>query len=354
MSSEIPATMKAIVFDESGQVSLKEHPVPAITDNEILVKTVAVSQNPADWKCIDYKLNKPGGILGSDFSGIVVRTGKNVTGGPKVGDHVAGVAHGCEFPDKGAYAEYVKADPELVWIVPKDTFSHEQAAAYGVAFWTAVQALYNPRHLGLVEPPQKVAEPEWVFVYGGSSACGLSAIQLAHLSGYKVVTTASARNHALLKSLGADVTIDYREPDLVSKIKQATGDSVKYGADMIADDETKKVTVQAIGPSGGKVVGLNPMQSQESDRKDVIFNSTFLYSVFGYPVSLGPTEIPAMPQDKERMVAFLKKLPQLVRDGAVKPLPIKLWEGGFEGIPAGLQYMREGKVSAEKIVYRLD
>ncbi len=64
--------------------------------------------------------------------------------------------------------------------------------------------------------------------------------------------------------------------------------------------------------------------------------------------------IPAAPQDRAFMVAFLKKLPQLVRDGAVKPLPTKLWEGGFDGIHAGLQYMREGKVSAEKIVYRLD
>ncbi|RDX46878.1 GroES-like protein [Lentinus brumalis] len=353
MTSAIPTTMKAIVFDESGQVSVKEHPVPTIADNEILVKNIAISQNPAEWKCIDYKLYKPGSVLGSDFSGIVVKTGKNVTDGPKVGDHVAGIVHGCEFPDKGAYAEYVKADPELVWTVPKGTFSHEQAAAYGVAFWTAVQALYNPKHLGLVEPPEKVAKPEWVLVYGGSSACGLSAIQLAHLSGYKVVTTASTRNHALLKSLGADVTIDYREPDLVSKIKEATGDSVKYGADMIADDETKKITVQAIGPSGGKVVGLSPMQSAEVDRKDVTFSSTFLFSVYGYPVSLGPMQLPAAPQDRAHMVAFLKKLPQLVRDGAVKPLPTKLWEGGLEAVKDGLQYMREGKVSAEKIVYRV-
>ncbi len=83
---------------------------------------------------IDYKLGKPGSVLGADFSGIVVKTGKNVTDGPKVGDHVAGIVHGGDVPDKGAYAEYVKADPELVWTVPKDTFSHEQAAAYGIAY----------------------------------------------------------------------------------------------------------------------------------------------------------------------------------------------------------------------------
>ena len=53
------------------------------------------------------------------------------------------------------------------------------------------------------------------------------------------------------------------------------------------------------------------------------------------------------------MADFLKKLPTLVQDGAIKPLPVKLWEGGLNAIPDGLQYMREGRVSAEKIVYRL-
>ncbi|TFK91792.1 GroES-like protein [Polyporus arcularius HHB13444] len=353
MASAIPTTMKAVVYDENGQVAVREHPVPSIADDEILVKTVAISQNPTDFKHIDWKIGKPGSILGCDYSGVVVKVGKSVHNGPKLGDHVAGVAHGSAYPDQGAFAEYVKAPAELVWIVPENTFSHEQAAAYGVAFWTAVQAFYAPGRLGLVEPPAKVASPEWVLVYGGSSAVGLCAIQLAHLSGYKVVTTASPRNHDLLKSLGADVTIDYRDPDVVSKIKQATGDSLKYAAEMIGEDQTHKIAVQAIGPSGGTVVGLNVTQSTESGRKDVTIIETLLYSVNGRAFSLGPMQFPAAPEDRVHMAAFLKKLPQLVRDGAVKPIPVKLWEGGLEGVHGGLQYMREGKVSAEKIVYRV-
>lgn len=54
------------------------------------------------------------------------------------------------------------------------------------------------------------------------------------------------------------------------------------------------------------------------------------------------------------MAQFLKKLPELVRRGAVKPNRTKLWEGGLESINAGLQYMIEGKNSGEKIVYRLN
>ena len=53
------------------------------------------------------------------------------------------------------------------------------------------------------------------------------------------------------------------------------------------------------------------------------------------------------------MVQFLRKLPQLVQDGSVKSLPVKFWDGGLGAISDGLQFMREGKVSAEKIVYRL-
>ncbi len=62
---------------------------------------------------------------------------------------------------------------------------------------------------------------------------------------------------------------------------------------------------------------------------------------------------PAVPEDKEHMVQFLKKVPQLVKEGKIKPLPVKLWEGGLAAIPEGFKYMKEGQVSAVKIVYRV-
>ena len=53
------------------------------------------------------------------------------------------------------------------------------------------------------------------------------------------------------------------------------------------------------------------------------------------------------------MAAFLAKVPALVAARAVLPNPVKLWPGGLDGVRDGLQYMREGRNSAEKIVYRL-
>ena len=81
--------------------------------------------------------------------------------------------------------------------------------------------------------------------------------------------------------------------------------------------------------------------------------ATFIYSSLGRAVNFVEVCVLVIKSDVAHMAAFLAKLTQLVKDGLVKPLPIRLWEGGFAAVPDGLQYMREGKVSAEKIVYQV-
>lgn len=74
---------------------------------------------------------------------------------------------------------------------------------------TAFQALFGSRALKLAQPSDPATQDgTWIFIYGGSTSVGLYAIQLAKLSGYKIVTVASPRNHELLKSYGADVVFD--------------------------------------------------------------------------------------------------------------------------------------------------
>ncbi len=82
--------------------------------------------------------------------------------------------------------------------------------------------------------------------------------------------------------------------------------------------------------------------------------AVLIYTALGRAFDFGATmHFPVLSEDRGQMVEFLKKVPQFVKDGAVKSPAIKLWEGGLEAIPDGLQYMREGKVSAEKVVYRV-
>ncbi|KAI0636517.1 GroES-like protein [Trametes polyzona] len=352
MTPAIPQTMKALVIEEGHRVTIKQHPVPAVGDDDILIQNVSLAQNPTDWKHVD-TIGAPGSILGCDFSGYVVKTGENVSS-RKVGEHVAGFVHGGAFSDEGAFAEYVKTPADLVWPVPENTLNHDQAATLGCAFWTAAQALFHKTRLGLVEPPAKASGSEWILVYGGSSAVGQFAVQLAHLAGYKVVSTASPRNFDLVKSLGADVVFDYHDPDVVSKIKKATGDSVTKALDTISLKDSQRISAEALAPSGGKVVLVLSPIPDATDRKDAIFIPTLIYTALGRAFDFGPgTHFPVIPEDRAQIVEFLKKVPQLVKDGKVRPPAIKLWEGGLEAIPDGLQYMREGKVSAEKIVYRV-
>ena len=83
--------------------------------------------------------------------------------------------------------------------------------------------------------------------------------------------------------------------------------------------------------------------------------ATLIYTALGRGfVFAGAEEWPASAGDRAHMAQFLRKTPALVREGKVLPNPTTLFEGGLEGINAGLKHMEEGKHSGEKIVYRLE
>lgn len=79
---------------------------------------------------------------------------------------------------------------------------------------------------------------------------------------------------------------------------------------------------------------------------------TLIYTSLGHAFKLAKF-YPPVPEDRAHMAAFLKKVPGFVSSGVVRANPIKLWPGGLEGVNDGLQFMREGKNSGEKIVYKL-
>lgn len=345
----VPKTMRALIVQPDKTVAVQEVPTPTIDDHEILVKTIAAAQNPTDWQYVDLVTNA-GTILGTDWSGHVVQKGKLVTEF-EIGNPVAGFTHGGNYKDRGAYAEYVKADATLAWKIPQGSISHEQAATMGCAFWTAAQGLFHPLRLGLVEPPQKADKTEWVFVYGGSSSVGMYVLQLAHLAGYKVATVASPKNHELCKSLGADVVFDYKDPNAVTKIKEVSKDAIHHGFDTISQPATQEFSVKTLGLGAGKIITIQPPDDGAKKlRDDVQVQGTLIYTSLGMPFKLW-IDWPPIPEDKAHMANFLKQVPELVKSGAVKPNPVKLWEGGLESVKDGLQYMREGKNSGEKIVY---
>ncbi|CAE6428227.1 unnamed protein product [Rhizoctonia solani] len=350
--ASIPQTMKALLIQKDKTVQLEDIPVPTLDINEVLIKVHSVAQNPTDWKHTGFA--PLGNIIGCDFSGTVVKLGSDSITKFKIGDTVAGFVHGGTYKDRGAFAQYVKAESDLVWKFPSSLLSFEQAATMGCALWTSIQAFYN--RMKLDEPSEpRVEKDEWILIYGGSSSLGLFSVQLAKLSGYKVVTTVSPKNFDLLKTLGADTVIDYKSSDLVEQIRKATGNSVRFAFDTISNAATQATCVKSLAPvpeghdKGKVMIVLLPDPDAQALRTDVIVQPTLIYTALGRAFG----DFPASAHDREHMVAWLPKLEQLVTTGSLQPNPVKLWPGGLASVNDGFEYMRDGKVSAEKIVYNI-
>ena len=91
-----------------------------------------------------------------------------------------------------------------------------------------------------------------------------------------------------------------------------------------------------------------------------LLSDTVIYTVHNRTFSwgswwgIGPvTEFAPSSTDHDQVASRMPKIEALVNSGKVKPNPVKFWPGGLEAVSEGLQYMREGKVSGEKIVYRV-
>jgi alcohol dehydrogenase len=236
--------MKAFIVDRYGKndgVRLAEMPEPELRDADVLVRVHAAGVNVLDSKIRDgeFKLILPYRlplILGNDVAGIVVRVGPKVRRF-KVGDEV------YARPDKdriGAFAEFISMNEGDVAIKPKD-LTMEEAASIPLVGLTAWQALIGRANL---KKGQKI------LIHGGSGGVGTFAIQLAKHIGATVAATTSTANVGLVKSLGADVAIDYRKEDF---------EKILRDYDVVLNSlgkETLEKSLRVLKP-GGKLISIS-------------------------------------------------------------------------------------------------
>ncbi|KAK8013912.1 hypothetical protein PG990_007208 [Apiospora arundinis] len=345
------ANMRALVTVEDGKVAVQEIPVPTPGEGEILIKVHYAAQNPTDWKSAGAA--KPGRIVGCDFAGTVAASNGSSW---REGQRVAGWVHGCSVnPTRGAFAEYAVTDSTLVYPIP-DKVSYQDAAVVPLAFATAVQALFQRLKLPEPSKPAKSAFP--ILINGGTSSVGKYAVQLAKMAGLFVVATASKRNHELLKQLGADATVDYNDADWVDQVKKVTHDGLEYAFDCISEKETTPVVAQCLSPTkGGHIMCILPRKTAELPEElqsKVRVESTIAYSVFGRPLKYGDFDNYGgeTPADKAFWEKYLALLPEYLESGRVKPNNVKEF-GGLEDIQKGFEIHAQGKVSAEKLVYKI-
>ena len=204
--------MRAMVYNRYGPpdvLHLKEIERPVPKDNELLVKIEASSVNAVDWHFmrgspvlvrLQYGMFRPKNtVLGYDFAGRIEQVGGNVTQF-KPGDEVFG---GLGF-GLGGFSEYA-CIPENAFVSTKPpTVGFEQAAAVPGA---AVAALIGLRHRGRVQPGQRV------LINGSAGGTGTFAVQIAKACGAEVTAVCSTRNVEMVRRLGADHVVDYRQED---------------------------------------------------------------------------------------------------------------------------------------------
>jgi NADPH:quinone reductase-like Zn-dependent oxidoreductase len=352
MASQPPKTMKAIVINDNKAKVSSEVKVPRLRPTYLLAKVEAIALNPTDWKHIAGKRAAPGCTSGCDFAGTVVEVGSDVTKSLKPGDRIAATTHGANASETedGCFAEYAMAKADLVMKIP-DSLSFEQAATAPLGVSTVAQGLYQKAlKLALPTNPIKTAEP--VLIYGGSSATGSLAIQYAKLSGYKVLTTCSPHNNDFVKSLGADAVYNYKDPECGQKINKDTNNSLKLIWDTISLEASAKICEAAMSTdSSGCRYGT--IVTVKFPRDGVEETMTFMYTIFNEKFSKMGNEFPAIREDFDSAKMFFEMTERLLAEGKLKTHPEAVGSNGLEGALKGMEDLKNGKVSGNKLVYRV-
>ncbi len=246
--------MQAIVFETPGSASvlrLQDIPAPTIqTETEVLVRLRAAGVNPIDTKLRSrgtFYPEKTPHVLGCDGAGIVEAVGAAVQSF-QVGDEVF-FCNGGLGGLTGTYAEFAVVDERFLAIKPA-TLSFVEAAAAPLVLITAWESLYDR---GRLQAGQKV------LIQAGAGGVGHVAIQLASLQGAEVCTTVSSEAKAeLVRQLGADLVILYKNTDVVDEVLTWTqGQGVDLAFDTVGG-ETFYQTVPAVKIYGDLVTILEP------------------------------------------------------------------------------------------------
>ena len=303
-------------FGGAENLTRAEIPVPAVQDNEVLVKVKAIAVNPVDVKTRQGR-GQAGRlkdfdpvILGWDISGIVTETGKRVTTFKK-GDEVFGLIN---FPGHGkAYAEFVAAPENQLALKPVN-ISHEEAAAASLAAMTAWQILHEK---AWIRPGDKV------LIHAAAGGVGHFAVQMAEYLGAWVVGTASRKNREFVLSLGASVHIDYETQRFEEVVN-----NLDFVLDTIGGDYTER-SFKVLKP--GAAIFCIPSLACEN-----IAEKAKVKGLQGYTFHVRSNG------------ENIKEISQLLQKGIVKPYISKRFS--FDQIPAAHLQLESGKTKGKVVV----
>lgn len=330
--------MKSFLIDrykKGGALRLGEIPEPELRANDVLVEIRAASVNLLDNKIRDgeFKLILPYRlplVLGNDVAGVVVRAGANVRKF-KPGDEVYARPHQARI---GTFAEYIAIDEADVAMKPNN-LTMEEAASLPLVALTAWQVLVERAN---VQKGQKV------LIHAGSGGVGTIAIQLAKHLGAYVATTTSTANVDLVKSLGADVVVDYKKEDFKK---------VLHGYDVVMNSlgkDTLEKSIAVLKP-GGKLISISGPPDPDFARQN---GSGWPLRQVMRLLSLGIRR-----KSKRRGIGYsflfmtanggqLEKITALIEAGHIRPVMDRIFP--FEKTNEALDYIQTGRAKGKVVI----
>ena len=254
-------TMRVIhVYQYGGpeQLKLEEQPRPEPQASEVLLRVHAAGVNQIDWKIRQGLMKDFQPVTfpyapGIEMAGVVEEVGPDVTTF-EIGQAVFGRS------TSGAYAEYLTVSVEALALKPK-SLSFAEAATVPVGATTAWRALFE--HGGLTAGQR-------VLIQGAAGGVGLFAVQLAKWKGAQVIGTASTANLGFVRSLGADMVVDYTTTPV---------ESVVQDVDLVLDGvgaETLSRSLAALRPGGTLISLAGPPPQEQAKARGV--RATMIHS----------------------------------------------------------------------------
>jgi NADPH:quinone reductase-like Zn-dependent oxidoreductase len=330
--------MKAFIVKRYGKketLQLTDVATPALGSKEVLVQVYATSVNLLDSKIRngEFKLilpHKPPFILGHDVAGVVVKVGLGVKLF-KTGDEVYARPADHRI---GTFAEQIAINENDVALKPKN-LSMEEAASIPLVGLTAWQALVEKANL---KKGQKV------FIQAGSGGVGTFAIQLAKHLGATVATTTSTANINLVKSLGADIVIDYRKDDFETILKD-------YDVVLNSQDaQTLQKSLRILKPGGTLISISGPPDPGFAEK----IKAPWFVKLIMRLVSAGVRK-----KAKRLNVGFsflfmraqgsqLSQITSLIEAGVIKPVMDKIFP--FEQTNEAMAYVETGRAKGKVVI----
>ncbi|MCM3129728.1 MULTISPECIES: NADP-dependent oxidoreductase [unclassified Paenibacillus] len=330
--------MKAITIEKYGKdvpLVLTEQPMPHIGEHDVLVEIHAASLNPIDYKIKEGKVKLLLSysfplILGNDFSGVIVKVGERVSAF-KPGDEVYGRPRKSRI---GTLAEYIAVHEEDIWLKPQN-LNFEEAASIPLVGLTAYQAFTDILHL---QKGQKI------LIHAGSGGVGTFAIQLAKLMGAFVATTASEKGYELVKSMGADLIINYKKDNFEEML---TGYDAVF--DTLGGTALEK-SFQVLKP-GGHIVSISGMPNARFGKETKLgWMKTAILSIVS-------RKITALEKKYDTRYHFLfmkssgtqlKILKEFIEGGHIKPVIDKVYH--LEKTAQAFSYLQGGSAKGKVVI----